>query len=235
MISVCITTYNGVRFIEEQLISILNQLSVEDEIIISDDSSTDNTIELIERLSDKRIRILKGNTFKSPVYNLENALKNANGDYIFLSDQDDIWLENKVQKMIEILLTADMVVSDCFVVDKDKNIISNSFFEIRNSGNGFWRNLWKNTYLGCCVAFRKEVLEYILPFPKKLPMHDTWIGLNVDIRGKVVFVPEPLILYRRHGENASSTSSSSNRSLFRQMIDRFIFLFAVLRRRLQYI
>ena len=89
MISVCIATYNGEHYINQQLKSILSQLSYNDEIIISDDSSNDKTINIIESFNDKRIKLLKYQKYFNPIYNFENTLKNVSGDYIFLSDQDD--------------------------------------------------------------------------------------------------------------------------------------------------
>lgn len=172
MISVCIATYNGEKYIKEQLKSVLLQLSVNDEVVVSDDGSNDNTVELIQSFSDSRIKLLLKNRFSSPVRNFENALKHAKGDYIFLCDQDDIWFPGKVKTMLSYLKQYDLVVSDCKVVDADLNVISESFFSGRLSGKGFWKNLIKNTYLGCCMAFRNEVLHYVLPFPDKIAMHD---------------------------------------------------------------
>ena len=96
MISVCIATYNGERFIREQIDSILRQLSSDDEIIVSDDGSTDDTISIINSIDDKRIRIIEGPRKHSPTHNFECAMKEAKGYYIFLADQDDVWKPNKV-------------------------------------------------------------------------------------------------------------------------------------------
>lgn len=103
MISVCIATYNGGKYIKEQLDSILFQLGKDDEVIISDDSSTDDTLSILESYHDERIVILTNQKFHSPVYNFENALKSAKGDFIFLSDQDDIWEPTKVEVMLDSL------------------------------------------------------------------------------------------------------------------------------------
>lgn len=215
MVSICMATYNGERYIREQLNSILSQISDEDEIIISDDSSTDKTIDIIYEYLDKaNIKLLKSQKFHSPIFNFENAIKHANGDYIFLCDQDDVWLPNKLNKMKKELEKFDLVVSDCRVVDEKLNIISESFFSILKSGKGFWKNLAINSYLGCCMAFRKDICNYILPFPKGIAMHDIWIGLSVELNGSIKFLNEPLILYRRHGDNASSSSEKSNYSIF---------------------
>jgi glycosyltransferase involved in cell wall biosynthesis len=203
MISVCIATYNGGKYIKEQIDSILLQLGRKDEIIISDDSSTDDTLSIIKSYNDPRIKIFFNKSTHSPIFNFENAIRNAKGSYIFLADQDDIWLPNKINNTVDLLKQYDLVVSDCKVVDQNLNVLEESFFYKRNSGTGFCKNLFKNTYLGCCMAFRKEILCYILPFPKRIAMHDIWIGLSVELNGSSYFMHEPLILYRRHENNVS--------------------------------
>ena len=95
-VSVCIPTYNGAKYIKEQLDSILSQLGESDEVIISDDSSSDATLDIIKALNDSRIVILEGGKFRSPIFNVENAMKHSSGSFIFLSDQDDVWLPNKI-------------------------------------------------------------------------------------------------------------------------------------------
>lgn len=212
MISVCIPTYNGERYIKEQIDSILSQLSDEDEIVISDDSSTDSTLEIIKDYNDNRIRIFHGN-FRSPIYNLENALKNARGPHIFIADQDDIWMPNKVEVMHKYLETYDCVVSDARVIDDEKNVLHESFYELRHSKAGLIHNLARNSYLGCCMAITKQLCEAALPFPKDIPMHDIWIGSVAECFGRSIFIPDKLISYRRHGGNVSSTSEKSPYSL----------------------
>lgn len=217
MISVCIATYNGEAFIQDQVLSILTQLTSDDEVIVSDDISTDETLLKIQALNDSRIRILPASTKLGIVKNFERAISHARGEYIFLCDQDDIWLQNKVTRTIESLQSNILTVSDCKVVDMGLWEINPSFFALRNSGPGFIKNLYKNGYLGCCMAFRKELVPYILPIPKSAPMHDMWIGLIAETVGKVNFIREPLVLYRRHGNNASPTAEKSSFSLYQQI------------------
>lgn len=202
MISICMATYNGERYIKEQLDSILPQIGKDDEIIISDDSSTDKTIEIIKSYQDTRIIVLEKQNFKSAIYNFENALKSATGNYIFLSDQDDKWAENKVTRMCEILLDYDLVVCDCYWFGS--NTIGNvSNFTFRNAGKGVIKNIIKNGYLGNCMAFRAEILEKVLPFPRNIPMHDIWIGIIANIHFKVFFLSEKLSYWRRHDDNTT--------------------------------
>ncbi len=217
MISVCIATYNGEAFILDQLLSVLTQLAPDDEVIVSDDISTDETLLKIQALNDPRIRILPASTKLGIIKNFERAISHASGEYIFLCDQDDIWLPCKVRRTIESLQSNILAVSDCKIVDMSLLEISLSFFALRNSAPGFLKNIYKNSYLGCCMAFRKELVPYILPIPRSAPMHDMWIGLIAETVGKVNFIREPLVLYRRHGKNASPTAEKSNFSLYQQI------------------
>lgn len=217
MISVCIPTYNGEKYIRQQLESILMQLGNGDEIIISDDSSSDSTVHIIRSLQDPRIKIYEKQHFGSPIYNLENALQKAEGEIIFLADQDDVWTERKVSVMQEYLKKFDLVVCDCCVVNENLEIIHPSYFKLLNSGRGILKNLYKNTYLGCCMAFNKNVLTKALPFPTDIPMHDIWLGFVGDICGNSVFIEDKLTLYRRHQANVSSTTTPSRYSLWQKI------------------
>lgn len=217
MISVCIPTYNGEKFIKEQLSSIINQLDAGDEIIISDDSSTDNTLAIVRSLNDSRIKIIEKCTFKSPIFNMENALNQAKGDYIFLADQDDVWLENKITTMVSSLNHSDLVVSDCIVTDKNGKHMVNSFFEYNDSKAGLINNLIKNNYIGCCMAFKRKILKKALPFPKDIPLHDLWLGFVAELFYKTVFIKEPLLLYRRHENAISFTGEKSKYGLLKKL------------------
>lgn len=220
MVSVCIATYNGEKYIREQLDSILMQLGADDEIIISDDGSSDNTLEIVECYMDSRIKVFR-NSFKNLILNFEFALKQSKGDFIFLSDQDDVWLPNKIEVCKKYLFSFDIVVSNCCVVNKDLKIINESFFELNASQKGLIPNLIKNSYLGCCLAFRKEILNKVLPFPKNIPMHDIWIGFVSEIFFKSKFIETPLILYRRHGSNESPTGEYSPFKLYQKFLFRY--------------
>lgn len=220
MISVCMATYNGEKYIKEQLDSILLQIGDKDEIIISDDGSSDATIEIVESYQDSRIKIYR-NSFKNLILNFEFALKQASGDFIFLSDQDDVWLPNKVQVSISYLMHNDIVVSNCQVVNQQLIVINKSFFELNKTKKGLFSNLIKNSYLGCCLAFRKEILSKVLPFPKNIPMHDIWLGFVAELFYKIKFIEEPLMLYRRHGGNESPTGEDSPFNLYRKFLFRY--------------
>lgn len=238
-ISVCIASYNGERFIEEQLQSILSQLGDNDEVIISDDSSTDGTIDIIKQLNNPKIRLLENQTFRSPTLNFENALQYAKGEYIFLSDQDDIWGTGKVQKVLDALQNADLVINNCNFINENGTILNNSYFHIYHSGPGVLKNFIKSTYLGNCMAFNRRILRKVLPFPKQViaiskysMFHDGWIGLMADIHYRVKFIPDVLSSFRRHGNNISPTevSAKSPNSLSIKIWGRCLLLLAVINR-----
>ncbi len=210
-------TYNAERYIVDQINSILPQLSTHDEIIISDDYSTDKTIALINSIKDNRIRIFYNENKKGPIKNFENAIRKSVNDYIFLADQDDIWLKGKVDKCVESLGNCDLVVTDCIVVDNQLNVIHQSYFDLVNSGVGLFKNLYRNTYLGCCMAFRRDLLKVGFPFPHDIPMHDIWLGFISELFFKSCFIKEPYVLYRRHENNTSTATHKSTNSLFAKL------------------
>ena len=230
MISVCMATYNGEKYIKEQLSSILSQLSEKDEIIVSDDSSTDKTVEIIESFQDKRIKILKKNKFRQPNLNFENALKYSKGDIIFLSDQDDVWIENKVEIILNQLKKYDLIVSDAFITNEKLNITNESLFSEVNSNRGILKNIIKNTYYGCCMAFKRKILKKALPFPKTREIgHDLWLGIIADRYFKVKFLKEKLIYFRRH-ENTLTTIKKSKRRLIVKLLGRVKVLYYFLKK-----
>lgn len=215
MISVCVATYNGEKYIKEQLNSILIQLDTDDEVIISDDGSTDQTLDIVRELKDARIQIVINKNKHGFTHNFENALRNAKGDYIFLSDQDDIWAEDKVAVTLEVLKKCDFVISDCVTVNYEMKILSKSRFEDFKMKPGFFRHLLKSRFLGCCMTFNRKVLDAALPFPDRddLVEHDIWLAAVAFCYFNVQLVNKPLIYYRRHGKNASEGGFTKGYSL----------------------
>jgi len=244
MISVCLATYNGEKYLKEQIDSILCQLAQDDELIISDDESTDGTINIIMSYNDKRIRLLRHTkkkcryTYYNITLNFQNTLQEAKGQFIFLADQDDVWLPNKIERMSNILKEYDLVLSDCSIVDSKLDILALSKFSLENVKIGIWRNLYKCSYQGCCMGMRKDFVEKILPFPKNVT-HDLWLGLTCSSIGKMKLLREQTMLYRRHDCNVSATKGTlltkqnqnnavrlnkNKNSLFFQFSYRFIFI-----------
>ena len=206
-ISVALAFYNGKKYMDEQLNSIREQLGPEDEIIISVDGAEDGSDELLERfaMEDSRIQLIEG-PHKGVVRNFENAISHCGGDIIFLADQDDIWVKDKVKKVLGAFARSDVmaILHNGRLVDAQGNDTGEkTLFELRGSRTGILKNLIKNSYVGCCMAFRKELLPVILPIPEEMYMHDYWIGTAAELCGGTGLLKEPLLLYRRHGENVT--------------------------------
>lgn len=225
-ISVCMATCNGERFIKEQLDSILIQISTEDEVVISDDGSTDETLKIIKRINDSRIKIFNHvpntalKSYEKVSANFFNAINHAKGDFLFLVDQDDIWMENKVKICVDALLSYDLILHDCKVVKENLEVIHPSYFKFNNSQKGILRNVYKNAYLGCCMAFRKEIATKAIGINSFCVPHDIWLGLTAELSGKVKFLNEPLLLYRRHYENISYSAGKSKNSFANKILYR---------------
>ena len=218
-ISVCMATYNGATYIIEQMNSILTELQDNDEVIVSDEHSSDNTIDLISSLNDDRIKVVYNEKERGYASNFENAISNSTGDIIFLSDQDDVWVRGKVNLMLKALENGDLVVSDAEIVDKDLNCIEKSHFALFGVKTGFWVNFTKTRYIGACMAFKRQMLKKILPMPEKRKYcaHDYWIAMVGEAYYKVALVDIPLLKYRRHGENASTGGVKSGNSIWHKL------------------
>ncbi len=238
MISICIATYNGENYIKEQIDSILYQIGDKDEIIISDDGSTDNTINIINQYKDDRIILLNNNNdYKSTTYpfykiskNFENALTRASGDLIFLADQDDIWLEKKVLTVEKMMGSSLFLLHDCIIIDKLNNKLDSSYFINNKSKLGILNNIINCSFLGCCIIIRKELLKKALPFPQVPVPHDLWLGLIADWQKKTIMINDKLLLYRRHENNFSSSSQKSNSNLLYKIKYRFLVVYALIKR-----
>lgn len=245
MTSVCMATYNGGRFIKEQIDSILSELAKDDELIISDDGSTDNTLEIIASYNDERIKLLHHK--KNPAYakishsrsfyyatdNFENALRQAKGDWIFLSDQDDIWVPGKKQKMIEAMKqnNADCAMCNNQIIDVDGKPLNFFLGEKKPFGTSVFMNLKRTPFLGCCMAFSKNAMQYILPFPKKLICHDLWMGSLCVYKKSLHYIETPLHKYRYHENSVSpSVTANSKNPFFFKIKYRIVFLFQFYKR-----
>lgn len=216
MISVCIATYNGERFLKEQLDSILCQLSKDDEIIISDDGSTDKTLEIIDSYNDNRIKVFhhqkdeilskvtQGRNFYYATQNFANALSKVSGDYVFLSDQDDIWLQNKVSRCLEVLKKNDVIVHNYQVVDENGNLTKEQQFSKNPLHKSVFANIMDSHFRGCCMAFKSDILKKCLPIPVNVIGHDYWIGAIASKFNKIYYELEPLIKSRWYPESVSS-------------------------------
>lgn len=212
-ISICLAMYNGANYIALQIRSILDQLGQSDEVVIVDDCSQDESVQIVNSFGDSRIRLIRNDSNLGILATFERALRESAGDILFLSDQDDIWRSDKIERVVSVFASdpaITMVVSDARVIDAAGDITARSFFGQRGAFSaGILHNLAKNKYLGCTMAFRRSMLDYFLPVPPDVPMHDMWFGLLNGIYGRTAFIDETLISYRRHGNNASPSAGAS--------------------------
>ena len=211
-VSVCMATYNGHKYIAKQIDSILPQLESTDELLVSDDGSTDDTVDLVKSYHDSRVHLISGPR-QGCVMNFEHAIKAAGGDIIFLSDQDDIWRHDKIDSVRRIFAEHPEVKLVCHnysIIDAEDKVVAKAVK--KNIKFGYIYNLVKqNMFTGNCMAFRRDCLPFILPVPdNKYIYHDNWIGLRILAKYKsaVRFVDEDFSLYRRHGENVSAFKST---------------------------
>lgn len=218
MISVCMATHNGEKYIKEQIESILPQLSENDELIISDDGSSDRTLSIIRQYDDSRIKLLQ---YIQPVKftdhfaphryaskNFENAIKHANGDYIFPCDQDDIWMPDKVSLCIKALENSILVKHSGVRITSEGHPMGKVSCSMPVSRH-LLVNLYRLKIPGSHIAFRRELLKAALPFPFNTVSHDAWLGCLASCLGKCTSLDDELIQYRIHDNNVSIHKQNS--------------------------
>jgi glycosyltransferase involved in cell wall biosynthesis len=212
-ISACMAAYNGGPFVKAQMQSILTQLGPNDELVVVDDCSKDDTVERIEQVGDARVKLLRHERNAGVVATFEDALRCATGEVLFLCDDDDLWAPTKVQRFMEVFASrpdVEIVSSRVRIIDENDRPLPHS--RINRQGRflpGFWRNLIVNHYQGSAMAIRASLLVRVLPLPARGSfLHDVWIGTRSELLGgKTYFIDEDLLYYRRHSSNASRTKS----------------------------
>ena len=204
-VSVCMATYNGSAYLRTQLDSILDQLGPDDELLVQDDASSDRTCAIIEQYADPRIVLRSNPSNLGPIGTFERCLARAQNPIVLLADQDDEWLPGKIDAVLAELADPEVmgVVTNAEITDAELTPTGELYFDHARSGPGVIHNFIKNSYLGCCLAVRRDVLEVALPGPRSVRTHDGWIGITADLMGRVMFLPTPYLRYRRHGSNAS--------------------------------
>lgn len=228
MISVCMSVYNGERYILRQVDSILKQLDLDDEVIVYDDHSTDNTLSILVSIGDQRIKIIRSEKNNGFLYGFQCAIDAAKGEYVFLSDQDDIWLPSKVQVVMEYFdKGADCIIHDAIVMDDVGKIINHSLFNIVGSTNKSYKNFLKNTATGACMAFRANIISKFMPIPANAIYHDRWIVIILALKLCRVFtIPEKLIYYVRHEKNVTCLKRNS---ILHVVKDRLLLFMAIMK------
>ncbi len=221
-IDVLMATYNGEKYLKEQIESVLNQTYKNIRLVISDDCSKDGTINILKQYeNDKRIEVHYHEKNQGYIKNFEYLLKQVKNNIYMLSDQDDVWMPEKITKSYEKLIKndADMVFADLEVVDENLKTIYPSFNKfmlldrkINKYINSYKLNYLYNCITGCTLMSKSKWIKDILPIPtdSKYLIHDHWIGVIVSLNGKIVYMPEKYIKYRQHGNNQVGTEKISH-------------------------
>jgi glycosyltransferase involved in cell wall biosynthesis len=199
LVSVAMCTYNGEKFLREQLDSILNQTYKNLEIVIVDDGSTDHTVAIIEHFAerDNRLNLFKNERNLGFNKNFEKALNLTSGEYIAVSDQDDIWLEDKIHLLLENIKDNWLVFSNSAYIggERQGQLLNN--FKLPKSYKGI---LLRNHVTGHTVLLRRELLDYAVPFPEK-GYYDWWMGFVASYHKKLAFLNTVLTKYRVHSDS----------------------------------
>ena len=223
-VDVLLATYNGEKYIREQIESILNQTYKNIRLIISDDCSKDNTPEILKEYekNDNRVELYIQEENLGVVKNIEFLLGKVKDKYYMLSDQDDVWKEQKIEKSVEKLKNEnlDLVFGDLEVVDENLNTLYGSFNKFMKLDRKIEKYIdsYKLQYLyncitGCTIISRKKLIDKILPLPNnsKYMVHDYWMGLMVALNGKIGYIKETYIKYRQHGNNQVGIEKKSHK------------------------
>lgn len=222
-ISIALCTYNGDRFLGEQLQSLARQTLLPDELVVCDDHSSDHTIDLVNKFAQTapfNVRILVNEKQLGVTKNFEKALTACEGDILFLCDQDDIWEPEKIAYMtqfLELNPSLDVVFSDAALVNESGQQLPNGFWQIVRlhsaqleqwqKGESIKVMLIGNRVAGCTMALRKSFLHQLVPFPDDIPefLHDTWIAFVASILDRIRYIPERLVNYRQHAAQQVGT------------------------------
>jgi glycosyltransferase involved in cell wall biosynthesis len=209
VVDILMATYNGEKYLKEQIDSILNQSFNEFELIIVDDCSSDSTAEILEQyaIKDKRIKLFFNSENLGVQLNFEKLLGLSTAPLFMLSDQDDVWHEEKVKQSIQCIerTPALLCYSDLRVVDHNLNKVHESFWEYEKitplSGKP-WRTLLSQNFVtGCTIIAKRQLKEYALPFPQDILMHDWWLAMVASVYGEIEYMVTALLDYRQHGNN----------------------------------
>ncbi len=238
-IDVLMATYNGEKYIDAQIQSLLNQTHQNFCLYICDDHSKDNTKAIIEKYAAKypeKIKIIVSEKNLGAIQNfsflLNHSTNHSTADYVMFADQDDIWINDKIEKSLAKMKHLEkvhgkglplLVHTDLTVVDQNLKVLGNSFWKYTNlkpfSFHTTNRFLVQNVVTGCTMMLNRQLCQLSLPVPSEAIMHDWWIALTAATFGKIGIVNEPTILYRQHGSN---TLGAKKFKLFSTLKDRFI-------------
>lgn len=238
-VSVALGTHNGGRYIGEQVASILSQSRGVDEIVLSDDASTDGTISIVEDLIEgcdpaggaPALIVLRNPVALGVTANFEQALRAATGDVVILCDQDDVWHADRVERALAVFTderAPDLVAADARLVDDAGAPLGRTLFEtlgvderVRRrlqSGEAFDELLKRNVITGATVLITRDLIEQAVPFPPAW-VHDEWLAMVASVRGGIAVIERPLVDYRQHASNQIGVARLGLRGRFRRLAE----------------
>ena len=226
-LSIALCTYNGAVYLKEQLESIAAQTRTPDELVISDDQSTDDTLRLIEEFAATAgfpVRLSVNEANLGIAKNFEKAISLCRGDVIVLSDQDDVWHSDKLESIERIFAAKpqlSLVFSNAELVDETLTLFAETLFDLLHfngekqrlvkSGRALDVQLRENLVCGCTMAFRANLKDLVLPISADGPLvHDGWIVLLIAAVGEIDFINRPLLKYRQHSAQQSRLAKTSS-------------------------
>lgn len=206
LVSIAMCTYNGERYLDEQLNTVLEQDFTNLEVVVVDDCSTDKTVQIVEKyaLNDRRVKLFKNDTNLGIRKNFEKALGLCSGDYIAIADQDDVWDRSKISKMYYAMGDNVLLYHDSSFIDGSGMPLSkkiSDYLKLYRGGDPRAFLLF-NCVSGHSVFFTKKLLKYLFPFPAFFP-YDMWIAYVATHFGEIDFLEEALVNYRIHDSNAT--------------------------------
>lgn len=231
-VSVCMATYNGAAYVAEQVRSIVEQLEGADEMIVVDDGSKDATVDIVRGFRDPRIRVVVDGVNRGPVGAFGRALSLAQGEYVFMSDQDDVWLQGRLAAYLAAFDAnpgATVVSANTVFIDREGRPVDHDSARLcGDDSTRSWRNITsiltgRTGYYGCAMAYRRRAARLLLPFPGYVESHDLWIALAANLVGENLHLDFDTLSRRLHGQNASIVS----RRLAAKLWSRFIHVLSI--------
>jgi glycosyltransferase involved in cell wall biosynthesis len=235
-ISIALCTYNGEKYLKEQFESFLRQKLLPHEIVVCDDVSTDSTVKILEdfsRTAPFPVRIYQNDHNIGLTKNFSKAASLCTGEYVAFSDQDDIWLPDRLDACCHKMKEAELeygtdipllVYSDLSIIDSEGHFVGPSFMRHQNMWHSdpdpLGRLLAQNTVSGSTALCNKTLMHDCMPFPEVITNHDGWFALVAASCGKILFIPETQVLYRKHDSNV--VGASPRRGINLRFIARYI-------------
>jgi glycosyltransferase involved in cell wall biosynthesis len=208
LISIALCTYNGERYLKEQIDSILAQTYPSLEIVVVDDCSQDNTIVILEEYAQKvNLRYIVNESNQGFVKSFEKAISLCTGEYLLLSDQDDVWETHKIQTLLDAMENHILVYSNAKLVDEYLAPLGQNLLDSQKincfSGSNNKAFVFKNCISGNTLMFRHELKDFCLPFPQGIAFHDVWLAFVAATYSSIGYVDQTLISYRQHTCNVT--------------------------------